>query len=171
MKMNKISIADLTQRSAGLVTTAELVAKHHVSPSAISNLANKYGFPKLTRGRKKAAAPSPQQLEILSAIRSETLEKVGLRYGVTKQRVWYISKRWAHYQLLDESSVVEVNAERSMPEEVLATKKDVRPFVISFRLTTAQMNRLRGCTAGNFSANKTARQLLDKALGFVALTT
>lgn len=171
MKKLKINITELAQRAVGLVSTAQLVARHNVSPSTVSYQARKKGFAPLKRGRKTFAKPTELQNEILKAIRMETLNAVGSRYGYSRQYVWSLSKRWADYQLSEESKVVEVNSDCPSPAEVPAANKEVRPYVISFRLTTAQMNRLRDCTAGNLSANKTARQLLDKALDFVALAT
>ena len=171
MKKLNINITELAQRAVGLVSTAQLVARHNMSPSTISYLARKKGFAPLKRGRKTFAKPTEQQIEILKAIRMETLNAVGSRYGFSRQYVWSLAKRWADYPLPDEPQVLEVKSVHPAPAEITAANKEVRPFVISFRLTAAQMNRLRGCTAGNLSANKTARQLLDKALDFVALAT
>ena len=168
--MSNLNINELAHRAVGLVSTAQLVARYNVSPSVISTLARNMGFAPLKRGRKKYSQPTERQLEILKALRTETLNSVGSRYGFSRQYVWSLAKRWANYTLPEEFPVVEVKPDCSALAVVPIAKKEIRPFVISFRLTAAQMDRLRGCHAGNLSANKTARQLLDRALDFVAPT-
>jgi len=166
MKTIEINATELAQHAAGFVSTAELVTGHNVSPNATSNLARKQGFAPLTRGRKKLTKPTEQQIKILMAIRTEPLAAVGSRFGVSRQYVWSVARRWAHYPL-PEASAAEMILDRPAPAEIPADQKELRSFVISFRLNANELALLRRRQSACCSSNQAAREILWESLGLL----
>ena len=164
-KMNSdINISDLAQRAAGRVTTKELTMRYSVSSSTISNRARKCGFTPLKRGRKTFAKPTKLQVEILKAIRMETLNAVGSRYGFSRQYVWSLAKRWAHYSLPEEPEVAESETSHVAPVEAHDVEKETLAHVITFRLSEGEMHMLRRRQSVCFSCNQIAREILRQSL-------
>ena len=167
MKINSSIMESLAQRKAGQITTAAIIARFGVTASVISTWAHQLGMQPLKRGRKTAVAPSQRHLQILMAVRSDTYERVGARYNISKQRVFSIVRRWKNFplpQLLDKATPA---LTCSTPTASATLKKEIRPYVISFRLTHGEMNSLRCHQPVGLSNCETARDILTKALEFL----
>lgn len=76
------------------MTTEEIAAKHGVSTATLTVWAKKTGIPLRKRGRKCREQPSPRQLEIIKLASVYTYDQVGEKFGMAKQSIHRICKRW-----------------------------------------------------------------------------
>lgn len=88
------ALADYRRRD---MTTEEIGALHGVSPATLTVWATKTGTPLRKRGRKPQEQPTPRQLEIIKLASVYTYDQVGAKFGMEKQSVHRIVKRWRHY--------------------------------------------------------------------------
>jgi transposase-like protein len=75
-----------------------IAEKHGVSPSTLTVWAKKAKVKLRGRGRERQRQPSARTREILELTETLTLEDVGARFGMSKQRVGKIVKRWKDWQ-------------------------------------------------------------------------
>lgn len=75
-----------------------IAEKHGVSPSTLTVWAKKAKIRLRGRGRESQRQPSARTREILELADTLTLEDVGKRFGMTKQRVSRIVKRWKDWR-------------------------------------------------------------------------
>ena len=114
------------------------------------------------RGRVAAAQPHKRHFEILRAIRTQTYEKVGDAFGVSRQRVGQIVRRWKQY-----SPVRPLPAPKRLSKEradLLPVEKENRIHVVSFRLTESEVELLRIRYPEMKSIDRAARKIVTKFL-------
>lgn len=75
-----------------------IAEKHGVSPSTLTVWAKKANIRLRGRGRESQRQPGARTREILELADSLTLEDVGARFGMSKQRVSRIVKRWKDWK-------------------------------------------------------------------------
>lgn len=76
------------------MTTEEIAVKHGVSTATLTVWATKMDLTLRKRGRKRRDQPSPRQLEIIKLASVYTYEQVGDKFGMAKQSIHRIVKRW-----------------------------------------------------------------------------
>lgn len=74
--------------------TKEIAAKHGVSASTLTVWAKKQGIALRGRGRERQRQPNARTRQILELADTLVLEDVGARFGLSKQRVSKILRRW-----------------------------------------------------------------------------
>jgi transposase len=84
----------LADYQLGKMTIRRIARKHHVSKESVMGWAKKAHLPPRRRGQTKSSQPTPRQKQILQLIRIYKYEAVGTRFGVTKQEICRIAKRW-----------------------------------------------------------------------------
>lgn len=80
------------------MSATDIAVKHGVSPSTLTVWAKKARIRLRGRGRQSLRQPSARTRDILELAESLTLEDVGLRFGMKKQRVSKIVKRWKDWK-------------------------------------------------------------------------
>ena len=76
------------------LTTTEIATKHDVSPATITVWAKQAGLKLRPRGRWEQDVPTARQAEILKMVAVYTYEQVGRHFGMHKQSIHRIVKRW-----------------------------------------------------------------------------
>ena len=79
------------------MTTREIAKLAKVSPSALTVWAMNAGLPLRSRGRRTQDEPSERQRQILEMCETSTDEEVGKHFGMFKQAVQRIRKRWVDH--------------------------------------------------------------------------
>lgn len=110
-------------------TTKEIARRHGISASALTARAKKAGLPLRKRGRWQLLEPTAKQKEILRLARTQTYAEVGSRFGLSKQRVSQLVRRWSDWK----------GPNGSEPRKSCRQK----PVVVSFRLDDASYKHLR----------------------------
>lgn len=85
------AMADYKKRE---MTSEEIAAKHGISTATLTVWAKKTGVTLRKRGRKRREQPSPRQLEIIKLAGVYTYDQVGEKFGMAKQSIHRIVKRW-----------------------------------------------------------------------------
>jgi hypothetical protein len=99
MARNKMLVAQvLTKYQRGDLTTEEIAAKHGISMATITVWAKKAGLPLRKRGRRARIEPMPRQREIIRLASMGNYDAVGAQFGMCKQSVHRLMKRWCHWQ-------------------------------------------------------------------------
>jgi len=88
------ALADYQQRE---LTTDEIAAKHGISSATLTVWAKKAGLPLRNRGRKKQEVPTARQMEIIKLASVYKYDQVGARFGMHKQSIHRIVKRWRNW--------------------------------------------------------------------------
>jgi hypothetical protein len=109
--------------------TSEIAYRHGISASTLTARAKKAGLPLRKRGRWRSAEPTAEQKAILELARTHTYSEVGARFGITKQRVSQLVRRW-------------IGWEAPLPGG-LGKKRRQKPRVISFRVGDDVYRHLR----------------------------
>lgn len=78
--------------------TSEIALKYEVSPSTLTVWAKKAKLPLRGRGREMLKQPDARTREILELAEVMVLKDVGSRFGMSKQRVQKIVKRWKDWK-------------------------------------------------------------------------
>ncbi len=110
------------------------------------------------RGRKAALVPSEKHLEILNAVRTETYQEIGVRYGCSRQRIAQIVRRWRDHLPLRPLRPRIPPEGCSMDKTALA--KEIKNHVICFRVTAKEAHLLRQRYSHLKSINHAARHIL-----------
>lgn len=114
------------------------------------------------RGRRAAANPSAKHLEILAATRTKTYEQVGAVFGMSRQRVGQIIRRWKVHLPVRPLRVPEkISKERA---NLLPVEKENRIHIVSFRLTELEVELLRIRYPEAKSIDRAARGIVTKFL-------
>ena len=79
----------------GKLFTKDIAKKFGVSQSTITVWAKAAGIPLRVRGRNRMEQPTLRQRKIMEMAAIHDYEKVGEQFGITKQAVHRIVKRWA----------------------------------------------------------------------------
>lgn len=89
-----VMVAALADYQKKEMTTEEIAAKFGVSTATLTVWAKKTGTTLRKRGRKRREQPSPRQLEIIKLAQVYTYDQVGDKFGMAKQSIHRIVKRW-----------------------------------------------------------------------------
>jgi transposase len=81
----------------GVLTTKEIAAKYGISQSTLTVWATQANQKLRTRGRRKMDEPTAKQKEILKLAEVHTYEYIGRQFGMEKQAVHRIIKRWKNW--------------------------------------------------------------------------
>jgi hypothetical protein len=114
------------------------------------------------RGRPAISRPNQKHLEILRATRMQTYEQVGAAFGISRQRVGQIIRRWKQY-----SPVRLLRSQKNPllePAAGLRVKKENRVHIVSFRLTDAEFQLLQLRYPEMKSADRAARGIVTRFL-------
>lgn len=79
------------------LTVEAIAVKHGVSSATLTVWAKKAGLPLRMRGRKAQERPTPRQLEIIKLASVYRYDQVGERFGMKKQSIHRIVKRWRNW--------------------------------------------------------------------------
>lgn len=83
----------------GVLTTAEVAAKHGVSAPTVTLWAREARLPVRARGRKRYQTPTARQIKIIESVRNgDSYAKAGSPFGLCRQSVARMVHRWKHYQ-------------------------------------------------------------------------
>jgi len=88
------ALADYQKRE---LTTEEIAAKHSISSATLTVWAKKAGIALRNRGRKKQETPTARQMEIIKLASVYRYDQVGARFGMHKQSIHRIVKRWRNW--------------------------------------------------------------------------
>lgn len=88
------ALADYQKRD---MTTEEIAAKHGISTATLTVWAKKAGIPLRNRGRRRQERPTLHQMEIIKLASVYKYDQVGARFGMHKQSVHRIVKRWRNW--------------------------------------------------------------------------
>lgn len=86
--------AALADYQKGQQTTKEIAASFGISQSTLTVWATNAGLKLRPRGRRKQTEPTAKQREILRMAEVHTYEQVGKHFGMEKQAIHRIVKRW-----------------------------------------------------------------------------
>lgn len=89
--------AALTDYQNRSLTTEKIAEKHGISTATLTVWAKKAGLPLRKRGRKKQDKPTPLQMEIIKLASVYKYDQVGDRFGMHKQSIHRIVKRWRNW--------------------------------------------------------------------------
>ena len=110
-------------------TTKEIARRHGISASALTARAKKAGLPLRKRGRWQLLEPTAKQKQILRLVRTQTYAEVGSKFGMSKQRVSHVVRRWSGW---------------TQPKGRGARENRRRkPYVVSFRVDNTSYDCLR----------------------------
>lgn len=84
----------LTDYQNRRLSTEAIAVKHSISTATLTVWAKKAGIPLRQRGRKPQENPTTRQKEILKLASVLSQAKVGERFGMHKQSIHRIVKRW-----------------------------------------------------------------------------
>jgi len=93
----------LTDYQKREMTTEQIANKHGVSTATLTVWAKKAELPLRNRGRKRQKLPTPRQMEIVKLASLYTYDQVGERFGMHKQSIYRIVKRWRNWSSLARS--------------------------------------------------------------------
>lgn len=96
--------AALIDYEARVLTTEDIAAKHGVSTATLTVWAKKSGYTLRKRGRKKQEKPTARQLRIVKMANLYTYDQVGAEFGMLKQSVHRIVKRWRNWSAEDQKA-------------------------------------------------------------------
>ena len=88
-------VSDYAQSS---LTVDQIAKKHGVSKPTVAAWVTKFDQPHRGRGRRKLAAPSNRDREILRFAEICTCAYLGRRFGTTKQNISRIVRRWKDWK-------------------------------------------------------------------------
>jgi hypothetical protein len=150
------------------IRVVEIAAKFGVSSAAISTRVKELGLQQRGRGRWKQSLPGRQHRKMLNLLGTETQASVGRQFGLSRQRVNQIARRWASEISQSER---EVSLASQPPVSRVQHQKfpETRPVVISFRLSTKLNSSLASARKSlglglRTSRNQVARAIVDRFL-------
>jgi hypothetical protein len=79
------------------MTTAEIAMLHKISTATLTVWAKKAGLPLRNRGRRRQERPTQRQLQIVKMASVYRYDQVGREFGMHKQSVHRIVKRWRSF--------------------------------------------------------------------------
>jgi len=84
----------LAEYQAGQKTIEQIAHEHSVSTATITVWAKKAGLRLRTRGRRRLNEPCPRTKAILEMTQRITCAAAAREFGISRQGVWRIVKRW-----------------------------------------------------------------------------
>lgn len=149
-------------------TLGTIAGRHGVPISTITCWAKKNDIPLRGRGRNVQKEPSEQNRQILLSVPEQTYDEVGRKFGITKSRVAGIVKRWRDWAEENHVPLPEPPTKKSVPIPRPVVLREPKCVVLSFRLTAAQIGRLKDSTMNSASResslNALARSILLNAI-------
>lgn len=79
------------------MTVVEIARKYSVCPATLTVWAKKADIPLRLRGRRKHEQPTARQMEIIKMASRLQLDEVGAHFGMHRQSVHRIVKRWRNW--------------------------------------------------------------------------
>jgi hypothetical protein len=80
------------------LTTGEIAANHGISPATVTVWIKKAGLPLRQPGRRAQTEPTPRQREIIALASTCYYDAVGAKFGLHKQAVHRLVKRWRNWR-------------------------------------------------------------------------
>jgi Homeodomain-like domain len=84
----------LAAYKANKLTSEQIAALYKICPATLTVWAKKAGFKLRTRGRRTLTQPTPRHLKILELAAHLRYDQIGAQFGMHKQQVHRIIKRW-----------------------------------------------------------------------------
>jgi hypothetical protein len=84
----------LNDYKQGAMTTESIAAKYGIAPATLTVWASHSSTPLRRRGRRKLDAPTPMHLKIIELAKTMGYNQIGLKFGMRKQSIHRIVKRW-----------------------------------------------------------------------------
>jgi len=84
----------MRQYVAGEMRVHDISKQAGITAGALTGRAKRLGLPLRGRGRKPLEKPTALHKKIIAAATAQSYEQVGLRFGISKQRVSKIVQRW-----------------------------------------------------------------------------
>jgi hypothetical protein len=117
------------------LSNVELAMRHGVSPATITYWVKKAGLSLRHPGRRPLRQPNRTHRQIIELAQHQTYEETGRKFGLSRQRVHYIIKRWEG----DRPRKSELSATLPGPGDIREKKGEV----ISFRLSGKQVSKVQ----------------------------
>ena len=143
--------------------TAKAIAQRYsIHPSTLSHCSRVVGLPKRRRGRRPNFEPTSKHQRILDLVKANGITATARRIGVSKQRVFYVVKKWAPGLKGPQkpSKVVSQSPRKRGPR---------RTVIVSFRLSIVEWNQLLAskiiAEQQNLSGRQKARAILLLHIG------
>ena len=155
----------MDEYQSGRFTNALLARRHGVSLSTISHWARKANLTQKPRGRRSLDKPNATQQEMIELSAHLTLAKIAERFGVSRQRVHQVLKRWSQLRPTPPPAA-EVHPNLAPVRHV----RELKDTVVSFRLSAPQIGRVNEMLhmvelPKRVSRNQACRLFLLAALG------
>jgi len=80
------------------LTSAQIAKKYEVCPATLTNWALMMNVPLRGRGRRRQDVPTEQQRQILEYVQVHNYDRVGRMFGLCKQQIQRVVKRWKDWQ-------------------------------------------------------------------------
>ena len=93
----------LADYKANKLTSEEIALRHEVCAATLTVWAKKAGFRLRRRGRRTLLKPTPLHLKILELSTHLRYKQIGDQFGMRKQQVHHIVKRWKNWVKPDEA--------------------------------------------------------------------
>lgn len=150
-------------------TTDELARRYGVHASLVTYLAKQAGIPLRGQGVRPRLAPSHKAQELLLEAWTTTYAEAAARFGVSKQHVGHLVKRWRAWAVA-QFGPRKIKRVESLGNQEHRPVKTVRPHVICFRVTDSELGELeaqRGKLPAPWvsSSHSAARFHLIRSLG------
>ena len=84
----------MRQYVAGEIRVCDISKRAGITAGALTARVKRLGLPLRGRGRKPLEKPTALHKKIIAAAEAESYEEVGFRFGISKQRVSAIVRRW-----------------------------------------------------------------------------
>lgn len=84
----------LTDYQSGKMTVCKIAKKYRVCPATLTVWAKRAKVPLRRRGRRRMAGPTSRQRAILGLAGIVNYDLIGKKFGITKQGVSRIVRRW-----------------------------------------------------------------------------
>jgi predicted DNA-binding protein YlxM (UPF0122 family) len=115
-----------------------IASKHGLAPATLLHQARKANLARRKRGRRHHLEPTAVQLKMIEMYGKGRGYLIAQEFGVSRQRVHQILKRWQH--LLPEPSIKE---SISHAQSRVRCPRERKETVVSFRLTNRQIARAK----------------------------
>jgi transposase-like protein len=142
-------------------TISRIARRFEVSNASVTNAAKRAGLTLRIRGRRRQTCPPPEIQEMLLEAWTASYENVARRFGLTRQRVGQVVKRWRDWALTEFGQrALKTPVKTHEPEK---RRRVASPHVISFRVPNAVFSLLLARSVqepNNSSPHEAARSIL-----------
>jgi len=123
-------------------TTDELARCYGIHASLVTYLAKRAGIPLRGQGVRPRLAPSHKAQVLLLEAWTTTYAEAATRFGVSKQHVGHLVKRWKAWAIA-QFGQRKIKRVESLGSQEQRPVKSARPHVISFRVTDSELANLQ----------------------------